>query len=150
MITVSKDIQFDKIINLFIYFRYFRNFGKKSKSKSRILKEVCVFLLISYNDIVKADCLHFVRPDNIKIISCNIFYLNEMQAKYNEHSLSRTFTGPAKKSYIVKGRDSGKFKILVFYKELGKPNTVFTSVLNRRENMYRYFYSKLLFYFRLK
>ena len=28
-----------------------------------------------------------------------------------------------------KVRDSGKFKILAFYKALGKPNTVFTSVL---------------------
>ena len=28
-----------------------------------------------------------------------------------------------------KVRDSGKFKILTFYKVLGKPNTVFSSVL---------------------
>ena len=49
--------------------------------------------------------------------------------KYSGHPLSRTSTGPAKKFVITNVRDSGKFKILAFYQVLGKPNTVFTSVL---------------------
>ena len=52
-------------------------------------------------------------------------------------------------------RDSGKFKVLAFYKALGKPSTVFTFVLtlislkgNKREKIYRYFYSNWYFIFR--
>ena len=53
---------------------------------------------------------------------------------YSGHALSRTPTGPAK---------NGIFKILAFYKALGKPNAAFTSVLtlgylkcNTRKKMY--------------
>ena len=49
--------------------------------------------------------------------------------KYSGHPLSRTPTGLAKKFEIANVRDSGKFKILAFYKALDKPNTVFTPVL---------------------
>ena len=63
---------------------------------------------------------------------------------YSEHPLSRTSTGPAKKFEITNLRNSGKFKILAFYKMFGKGDTVFTSVLtlvslkgNRRGKMYR-------------
>ena len=50
--------------------------------------------------------------------------------------------------YVKLSQTSEKFKVLAFCKELTKPNTVFTSVLtlvslkgNRREKIYRYFYS---------
>ena len=49
------------------------------------------------------------------------------QTNYSEHLLSRTPT--AKRLEITNVRDGGKFKILAFYKALGKPNTVFTFVL---------------------
>ena len=48
---------------------------------------------------------------------------------YSGHPLSQPLTGPAKKLEIPNVRDSGKFKIIVFYKTLGKPNTAFTSAL---------------------
>ena len=48
---------------------------------------------------------------------------------YSGHPPSRTSTGLAKKFEIANVRDSGKFKILAFYKALNKPNSVFTSVL---------------------
>ena len=49
--------------------------------------------------------------------------------KYSGHPLSRTPTGPGKMFEIANIWDSGKFKILAFYKALDKPNTVFTPVL---------------------
>ena len=59
------------------------------------------------------------------------------------YPLSPTPTGLAKNFEIANVRDSGKFKILAFYKALGKPNTIFTSVLtlislkgSRREKIY--------------
>ena len=52
-----------------------------------------------------------------------------MVRKYSGHLPSLTPTGPTKKFKIANVRDSGKFKILVFYKALNKPNTVFTCVL---------------------
>ena len=62
---------------------------------------------------------------------------------YSGHAFSRTPTGPAKKFEIANVRDNGIFKILAFYKALGKPNTAFSSVLtlgnlkcNTRKKMY--------------
>ena len=73
---------------------------------------------------------------------------------YSGHLLSRTHTGPAKKFEVANVRDSGKFKILAFYKAFGNPSTVFTSALtlvslkdNRREKIYQYFYSNWYFSF---
>ena len=48
---------------------------------------------------------------------------------YSGHPLSQPLTGPAKKLEIPNVRDSRKFKIIAFYKTLGKPNTAFTSAL---------------------
>ena len=57
-------------------------------------------------------------------------------------------------SEIVNVQDSRKFKVLAFYKALDKSDTVFTSVLtlvslkgNRRQKIYRYFYSNWYFIF---
>ena len=75
-----------------------------------------------------------------------------LKTEYSGHPLSRIPTGPAKKFEKANVRDSGKFKILALYKALGKPNTVFTSVLtlvslkgNSREKIYWYFYSNWYF-----
>ena len=54
---------------------------------------------------------------------------SEIIALYSGHRLSRTPTGLAKKIEMANIQDSRKFKILAFYKALGKPNTLFTSVL---------------------
>ena len=70
------------------------------------------------------------------------------KSQYSRHPLSQTPTGLAKKFEIANVRDSGRYKIVDFYKALGKPNTVFNYLLtlvslkgNRREKIYRYFYS---------
>ena len=73
---------------------------------------------------------------------------------YSGHLLFQTSMGPAKKFVITNVWDSRKFKILAFYKVFGKPNTVVTYLLtlvslkgNRREKIYRYFYSNWYFIF---
>ena len=60
---------------------------------------------------------------------CSTTILYYLVFWHSGHPLSRTPTGPAKKFKIANVRDCGKFKILAFYKALGKPNTVFTSAL---------------------
>ena len=84
---------------------------------------------------VVSTCSNIFYTTNIIIIILTLF-----------KKLSRTPTGPAKKFEVANVRDSGKFKILAFCKALGKPNTIFTSVLtlvslngNRREKINRYF-----------
>ena len=80
-------------------------------------------------------------------------YCNQQCGLYRRNPLSRTLTGPAKKFEIANIRDSWKFEV-AFFKVLGKPNTVFTSVLtlvslkkSRREKIYRYFCSNWYFIF---
>ena len=85
--------------------------------------------------LVVSICSNIFYTTNIIIITLTLF-----------KKLSRTPTGPAKKFGVANVGDSGKFKILAFCKALGKPDTIFTSVLtlvsligNRREKINRYF-----------
>ena len=86
---------------------------------------------------------------------------NETEAKMQRGSWStakekklllQTSTNSKSHGSSKRVQESRKLKILAFYTELGKSNTVFTSVLtlvslkgNAREKIYQYFYSKWYF-----
>ena len=67
------------------------------------------------------------------------FNSSTTSALYSGHPQSQTPTELAKKFKTANVRDSRKFKILAFCEALGKPNTIFMTLVslngNRRENI---------------